>query len=570
MVAEFAKAASLLLSLCLLYAFIAQRWPNGELTGKILSGLLFGVICVIGMESPVTIASGVIFDPRSVVISLSGVFGGPVGGVIAAAIAAGYRIHLGGGGAPVGVAVVLACVCLGIGFHAAYKAGRIPLNWLALLIFGLLVHLVVIAIFTQLPAPVAEKVMKTVALPFVVTFTPATMVLGMILAYIDDRIDTRKALAASEARLQAIIDSGPNAMTLKDRFGKILLANPAYAAWVGSSPESLIGKTMWDVFPERDATAITEKDKNVLASGEISIEEVTRTFRAAGMKHLRNHKIPILLGAGNDRALITIMVDITAEKDVQLELRHALALAEDANLAKTQFLATMSHELRTPLNAIIGFSEILYRQYFGPPSSGKYREYAKDIHSSAAYLLSLVEDLLDISAIEAGTGNHDLTQLAIGDIAQECADAARDRAYEKDIDIDLAVPDWLPPVLADARAVKQVFLNLLVNAIKFTPSSGRITVSASEQDGMVAVTVADTGPGIDAVLIDRLLEPFATGNQNPFTTDKGWGLGLSITKSLIEQQGGEIRIDSVLGEGTRVIFTLPLAVPATEKATGAV
>tara|TARA_R110002072_G_scaffold175652_1_gene331578 strand:- start:2117 stop:3826 length:1710 start_codon:yes stop_codon:yes gene_type:complete len=560
MFAEFAKAASLLLSLCLLYAFIAQRWPNEELTGKILSGLLFGAICVIGMEAPVTIAPGVIFDPRSVIISLSGVFGGPVCGIIAAVIAGGYRAYLGGGGAPVGVAVVVACVGLGIGFRAGYKAGRFPLNWLTLLAFGLVVHVVVIGIFTQLPPPVAEKVMQTIALPFAVTFTPATMVLGMILAYIDGQIDTRKALAVSEARLQSVMNNAPNAMTLKDRDGKILLANSAYADWVGSNPDSLIGKTMWDVFPESDARAISEKDKNVLASGEISIDEASRTFPHAGLKHLRNHKIPILLGAGNDRALITIMVDITQEKAVQQELRKALALAEDANLAKTQFLATMSHELRTPLNAIIGFSEILYRQYFGPPGAGKYKEYAKDIHSSAAYLLSLVEDLLDISAIEAGSGQHDLTDISISKIAQECADAARDRAYEKDIDIDIAMPDGLPPVLADDRAVKQVFLNLLVNAIKFTPPSGRITVSAAVVDGMAAVTVADTGPGIDAALIDRLLEPFSTRNQNPFTTEKGWGLGLSITKSLVEQLGGDIRIDSTLGQGTRVTFTLPLAI----------
>lgn len=562
MVAEFSKAASLLLSLCLLYAFIAQRWPNEELTGKILSGLLFGVICVIGMEAPVTIAPGIIFDPRSVIISLSGVFGGPVGGAIAAVIAGGYRAYLGGGGAPVGVAVVVTCVALGIGYRAAYKSGHVPLNWLTLLVFGLIVHVVVIGLFTQLPAPVAEKVMRTVALPFVVAFTPATMVLGMILAYIDDRIETRRALAVSEARLQSVIDNGPNAMTLKDKDGKILLANSAYADWVGLNPAALIGKTMRDIFPADDARVFMEIDREVLASGEISIQEVARTFPKAGLRQLRNHKIPILLDAENDHALITIMVDITEERAVQQELRHALALAEDANMAKTQFLATMSHELRTPLNAIIGFSEILYRQYFGPPNSDKYREYAKDINASAAYLLSLVEDLLDISAIEAGAGLHDLTAVSIPDIAGECVDAARDRAYEKDIDIDISVPDGLPLVWADARAVKQVFLNLLVNAIKFTPASGRITISAAELDGMIAVMVTDTGPGIDAALIDRLLEPFSTRNQNPFTTEKGWGLGLSITKSLVEQLGGTIRINSALGQGTTVTFTLPLATTA--------
>lgn len=568
MIAEFAKAASLLLSLCLLYAFIAQRWPYEELTGRILAGALFGVICVIGMESPVTVAPGVIFDPRSVIISLSGVFGGPIAGLVAGAIAAGYRLYLGGGGAPVGVAVVVACVALGLVYRAACRSGRIPLNWITLLAFGLVVHLVVIALFAQLPAPVAEKVMRTIALPFVITFTPATMVLGMILAYIDDRIDTRHALAVSQARLQAIIDNTPNGMTLKDAQGRILVANPTYAEWVGASIETLIGKTMWDVFPLSDARGITEVDSAVLASGQVQIYESARTFPKAGFKSLRNHKIPMVLGAGRDKALLTIMVDITEEKAIQKDLRDALELAEDANQAKTQFLATMSHELRTPLNAIIGFSEILFRQYFGPPGQGKYREYAKDIHSSASYLLSLVEDLLDISAIEAGGAVHEPTIVAVGEIAEECAEAARIRAYEKDIDIDVTLADPLPAALADARAVKQVFLNVLVNAIKFTPPSGRIHVAVERAGSMVVASVADTGPGIPPDLIDRLLEPFAKRTKNPFTTEKGWGLGLSISKSLIEMQGGTIGIESAPGAGTKVTFTLPLA-DATEEAQSA-
>ncbi len=559
MIAEFAKAASLLLSLCLLYAFIAQRWPYEELTGRIMAGLLFGLICVIGMESPVTVAPGVIFDPRSVIISLSGVFGGPIAGGIAGLIAAGYRLYLGGGGAPVGVAVVVACVGLGLAYRAAYRSGRIPLNWMTLLAFGLVVHLVVIGLFAQLPPPVAEKVMRTIALPFTITFTPATMVLGMILAYIDDRIDTRHALALSEGRLQAIIDNTPNGMTLKDADGRILLVNPTYASWVGSSPEALVGKTMWDVFPVSDAQEVSDKDRSVLAAGQVDISEATRRFPKAGLKNLRNHKIPMVLGAGRDKALLTILVDITEEKSVQQDLRAALGLAEEANQAKTQFLATMSHELRTPLNAIIGFSEILHRQYFGPPGQGKYREYAKDIHSSASYLLSLVEDLLDISAIEAGGAVHEPAIVAVGEIAEDCADAARVRAYEKDIEIDVVLADALPPAFADARAVKQVFLNLLVNAIKFTPASGQIHIAVEQAEDMVVASVADNGPGIPPDLADRLLEPFAKRTKDPFTTEKGWGLGLSISKSLIEMQGGTIGIESVPGVGTKVSFTLPLA-----------
>lgn len=564
-VAELAKASSLLLSLCLLYAFIAERWPNEESAGRALSGVLFGAICVIGMQAPITVSPGVIFDPRSVIISLSGVFGGPVCALIAGAISAGYRIYLGGAGAPTGVAVVVACAALGVGFRMLWRSGRVPLDWRTLLAFGLVVHIVVIGIFMQLPQPIADKVLNTIAVPFAVTFTPATMVLGVILAYIDDRIATRKALAIREAQLQSIIDTLPNGVTLKDARGAILVANPTYAAWVGSTPEALVGKTRADIFPDAGVVAMTDIDRAVLATGQRSVEELTRHFPAAGERHLRTFKIPLMIDAGRDHALLTIMVDITKEKEVQQELRAALALAEDANQAKTQFLATMSHELRTPLNAIIGFSDILHQQYFGPPGAGKYREYAKDIHSSATYLLSLVEDLLDISAIEAGASHQEPEETSLKELATECTEAARNRAYEKDLAITLDIPDDIPPVWADGRAIKQIFFNLLVNAIKFTPPSGAITVRAVRAEGMVEVSVADTGPGIPPELVDRLLEPFTKRRQNPFTTDKGWGLGLSITRSLVELQGGQIRIDGTPGQGTTVTFTLPVAAAFSER-----
>jgi len=455
--------------------------------------------------------------------------------------------------------VVIACATLGVGFRALWRSGRVPLKWWSLLLFGFVVHVTVLGIFTQLPAPIAEKVLNTIGLPFAVTFTPATMVLGMILAYVDDRISTRKALAISEAQLQSIIDSLPDGMTLKDKQGRILVANPTYAAWVGSTTDALVGKTRADIFPDAGVPAVTAVDRDVVNSGRRSVEELVRNFPATGERHLRTFKIPMAVGEGHDNVLLTIMVDITKEKSVQQELRAALALAEDANLAKTQFLATMSHELRTPLNAIIGFSDILHQQYFGPPGAGKYREYAKDIHSSATYLLSLVEDLLDISAIEAGASHHEPEETCLKVLATECTDAARDRAYQKDLSVTLDIPDDIPPIWADVRAVKQVFFNLLVNAIKFTPPSGAITVSAVQADGMVEVSVADNGPGIPPELIDRLLEPFTKRRQNPFTTDKGWGLGLSITRSLVEIQGGHIHIDSAPGEGTKVTFTLPVA-----------
>ena len=559
MVVEFAKAASLLLSLCLIYSLIAQRWQDGQVVGKVLAGLLFGGVCVIGMMSPVNLSPGVFFDARSVVLSLAGLFGGPTTGVIAGVIAGAYRLHLGGGGAPVGIAVVAACVSLGIAFHYAHRRGRLPINFLTLLLFGLAVHLVVIGIFTQLPPPVVAQVMDTIAVPLVVVFTPATAVLGAIIKAIDDQIATRKALVQSEARLKAIVEHTPNGLILKDRAGRFLLANPTYAGWVGKSVDWIIGRTARDMLPEADAAEVAEADRKAFASRQLLIHEVSRQFPGIGRRDLRVYRIPIVLGDDRDQALITLMVDITAEKQTQQNLRTALDLAQEANRAKTQFLATMSHELRTPLNAIIGFSEILAGQYFGPPGAGKYREYAKDIHASAEYLLNLVEDLLDISAIEAGASVLNPVAVNVEKYAHECIEAAIEKAYQKGVEITLDMPGDLPPAMADPRALKQVFFNLLINAIKFTPQGGRVEIAARADGPAITVSVKDTGPGIEPHLLPRLLEPFARAEYDPFKTEKGWGLGLSITNSLVKLQGGELRINSTLGVGTEVSFTLPSA-----------
>jgi LytS/YehU family sensor histidine kinase len=177
MVIEFSKEVGLLLALCFLQSFIVQRWTNKERIGQVLSGLLFGGVCVIGMAIPIEVAPGVTFDAGSVVLSMAGLFGGPVIGGIAAAIAGGYRAWLGGGGAPVGVAVVLCCVLLGLAYRHCYQRGWLQIAFPHLLAFGLVVHLVEVYLFTFLPANVVGKVMENLAVPLILAFTPATALL---------------------------------------------------------------------------------------------------------------------------------------------------------------------------------------------------------------------------------------------------------------------------------------------------------------------------------------------------------------------------------------------------------
>ena len=245
-------------------------------------------------------------------------------------------------------------------------------------------------------------------------------------------------------------------------------------------------------------------------------------------------------------------------KRARLEAEQAKDVAQQANRAKSEFLAAMSHELRTPLNAILGFSDILYNQYFGPPGAGKYREYANDIHSSAKHLLDLVNDVLDISAIEAGKTALVFETIDVAGLINECVHTVRDRAAEMELELVVETMDGLPPLRADRRAIKQVLLNLLSNAVKFTPRGGTVRLLARAENGFLDISVADTGEGIEPARLPHIMSPFTGHSRNPYTTDRGWGLGLSISKSLIDLHEGDMTIQSRVGHGTTVTVRLHL------------
>jgi two-component system cell cycle sensor histidine kinase PleC len=213
--------------------------------------------------------------------------------------------------------------------------------------------------------------------------------------------------------------------------------------------------------------------------------------------------------------------------------------------------------LRTPLNAILGFSDILENQYFGPPGAGKYREYAKDIRTSASHLLDLVDDLLDISAIESGNLNLQRTAIELQPILDDCLRIVSGKAGEKDIELrSLDLPDTAL-ALVDQRTVRQIFLNLLTNAVTFTPEGGVVTLLFADSATTLEVAIKDTGPGIPTDDLERVASPFPPIESDPYTSERGWGMGLVIAHSLARLNGGGITIDSEPGEGTTVTVSLP-------------
>ncbi|NKB57640.1 MAG: PAS domain S-box protein [Alphaproteobacteria bacterium] len=250
--------------------------------------------------------------------------------------------------------------------------------------------------------------------------------------------------------------------------------------------------------------------------------------------------------------------DVTQQKLTEDALRDAKDRAERADTAKTEFVANMSHELRTPLNAIIGFSDVMKNEVFGEIGSNRYLDYAKDINASGTHLLAIINDILDVAKIDTGEFSISVSDVDIRSLLRECEVMIVERLVRAGLTLETHVDEALTVVRADTLRLRQVLLNLLTNAIKFTPAPGKIAVTVRPQDdGTIGFTVADTGMGIAQEDIARILEPFTQAITAASQHLEGTGLGLYLTKHLVEKHGGHLIIDSDVGVGTSVTFSLP-------------
>jgi len=291
-----------------------------------------------------------------------------------------------------------------------------------------------------------------------------------------------------------------------------------------------------------------------------------RILQPSGVERVVNEVGQVMFDKdGNPVRMTGLVQDITERKQAEEDLTATLIKLERANQAKSEFMATMSHEFRTPLNAILGFSEMLRSQYFGPLGSKNYGEYANDIFVSGEHLLDLINDMLDIAAIEAGKRTLHKEDVVVANILKYCRDTMMPAATEKSLSLLIHGSDPSLSLRAHKRSMEQVLLNLLSNAIKYTDQGGTIHLQAQAQNGNIELKVSDNGQGIAADKINSVTDPFVQSSSDPYHTQNGTGLGLSIVKSLVDAHKGSLVIESEVGVGTTVTVTLPAHDPTASE-----
>jgi PAS domain S-box-containing protein len=368
----------------------------------------------------------------------------------------------------------------------------------------------------------------------------------------------KDALRHSHELLMRVIDAVPVLVSATDREGRYVFVNDFYARHIGRPVASIVGLTPVAVQDAPETRAAQERDRRIVAGIDPagSFEEAIVLPTGEG-RVLLTTKALLRDHDGRASLVVTASLDISDRKAAELALVAAKEEAEVASRSKTEFLANMSHELRTPLNAIIGFSQVMAEEVLGPLGSPRYGGYARDIAASAQHLLGIISDILDVSKLEAGKVDLDDEEVEVAQMVRETLHLVVERARSLEIAVDSEIPQDLPRLRADGLKLKQVLLNLITNAIKFSHPGGRVLIRARLGEAGMRIDVVDHGIGMDeaevATAVTRFGQVASTWNRK----HAGTGLGLPLAIGLIELHGGRLAIASEKGVGTTVTVWLP-------------
>ncbi len=363
--------------------------------------------------------------------------------------------------------------------------------------------------------------------------------------------------------LASILDTATDGVVVLDATGHIVAINRSGEALFGFNADELLGESFAKIMAPESRRSAADYLEGLVKNGLHRVlndgREIVGIERHGGLIRLFM-TLSRIDPAGGPEMFCAVLRDITQWKHAEQELQRAKTRAEEASAQKSDFLAKISHEIRTPLNAIIGFSEVMLEERLGPLGNARYLEYLRDINVSGSHLMSLVNDLLDLSKIEAGRLDLNFVKVDLNAVTDQCVAIMQPQASRERIIVRTALSSAVSPIIVDDRSLRQILLNLLSNAIKFTPAGGQIIVTtALETSGDVVVRVRDTGIGMGDDEIKRALEPFAQINSaRSGSTPQGTGLGLPLTKALIEANKAHFRIRSEPGRGTIVEVIFPV------------
>nr|WP_244423027.1 ATP-binding protein [Bradyrhizobium sp. ORS 278] len=465
--------------------------------------------------------------------------------------------------------------------EASFSASRRVVVFSAALALSCALLLIVIGHCGWLPKPETNPALRTSLLAFGVA---SATLYAAVLAFAADTLARTSVtlLSMEEERYRLLARNMSDVISRHRRNGAVMFISPAVETLLGAPVAQLHGHGLFERVHVADRPAYLTALSEAAGGSEASSVEFRLRRDAPGEGRAGQQSVDFIwvemrcrpldragvTCAGTDQEVVAVMRDVTDRKLQEQALELARSAAERADAAKTRFLATMSHELRTPLNAIIGFSEMLMQEQVLVLNAARRREYAQLINDSGQHLLSVVNGILDMSKMESGHFELTPEPFAPRTALFNCCNLLALRARENGVDLAADAPHDLPVITGDPRAFKQIVINLVSNAIKFTERGGRVTVSAGVDGARLLLRITDTGVGIAADDLKRIGDPFFQAGKTYQRRHEGTGLGLSIVKSLVTLHGGEMSIESKLDEGTTVTIALPINCVA-EMAAGA-
>src|SRR3954466_14548041 len=454
-----------------------------------------------------------------------------------------------------------------IPIEASLSASRRVVAFAAVLALSCAGALIVMGAFDLLPPLQTGAAARGVFTAFGIT--SATLYAAALAFGSESLSRTGVALLNSEEDRYRLLARNMSDVISRHRHnGAVQFISPAAEALLGAPVSRLLGHGLFDRVHVADRPAYLTALSDAARAGEArNVEfrlkrDTPRARGAADFIWVEMRCRPLeqasATATGSDREVVAVMRDVTDRKIQEQALDLARTAAEQADASKSRFLATMSHELRTPLNAIIGFSEMIAQEEVLMIDAARRREYAQLINDSGQHLLSVVNGILDMSKMESGNFEISPEPFAPRGALLNCCNLLALKARENGIDLVTRAPEDLPVITGDPRAFKQILLNLISNAIKFTERGGTVTVSAAVEGARLLVRIADDGVGISAEDLKRIGDPFFQAGQTYQRRHEGTGLGLSIVKSLVALHGGEMTVQSRIDEGTTVAVALPL------------